>query len=208
MAPMKDALNLVLDGTAGELNEQQKKFLVILNRNMERLIRMVNDLLDLSKIEAGNLQLRKEYISITYLLDEIVDSLRVYAGKKKIELSLESKEQLPEISCDKDRITQVIINLVMNGINFTPEGGKVTVVTKARQGKSVIVSVKDTGPGITPDEADALFNRFKQLTGSDKVKGTGLGLAISKAIIEMHEGRIWVESEAGKGSTFNFALPV
>lgn len=232
MAPMKDALSLVLDGTAGPLSEQQNKFLTILKNNMDRLTRLINDLLDLSKIEAGRMELKKELINISYLAKETIDSISVYAQRKNIELFFQGDEDLPQINCDKDRITQVIINLVMNAIKFTPEGGNVSVVVTRDEGRGmkdegrrtkddgrmrpssvvprppICVSVADTGPGMSQDELDVLFNRFKQLASPERVKGTGLGLSISKAIVEMHGGSIKIKSEVGKGSTFSFMLPV
>ncbi|NQT90541.1 MAG: PAS domain S-box protein [Candidatus Omnitrophica bacterium] len=211
MAPMKDALSLVVDGTAGPLTPEQKKFLSILDENMDRLTRLINDLLNLSKIEAGRMELKKEDVKIASLVKDTVDSIKVYAARKKIALSVEMDDALPRPMCDRDRITQVIINLVMNAVKFTPEGGKIAVRCRllTASGKKIVqVSVTDTGPGMLQEEADLLFNRFKQLVATDKVKGTGLGLAISKAIIDLHGGKIWVESEEGKGSTFKFTLPV
>jgi len=211
MAPMKEALSLVLDGTAGTISDTQKRFLSIINDNMERLVRLINDLLDLSKIEAGRMELKKEKVDISGLIKDTVESIRVYAVKKGINLSLAAGEQALNIECDKDRITQVIINLVMNAVKFTPENGAVRVDAgrpTSNGDRYILVSVTDTGPGMTLEEADALFNRFKQLDRPEKVKGTGLGLAISKAIIEMHGGKIWVESESGKSSAFKFTLPI
>lgn len=223
MAPMKDALSLVLDGTAGPLADSQKKFLTILDTNMQRLVRLINDLLDLSRIEAGRIELKKETVDISALVKDTVESIRVYVVKKGISLSIIDEGKPLKIECDRDRIIQVVINLVMNAIKFTPEGGSVTVETrihadkntddrgyprKSASTKFAEICVKDTGPGLTPDEADALFNRFKQLASPEKVQGTGLGLAISKAIVETHGGRIWVESEPDKGSKFVFTLPV
>lgn len=231
MAPMKDALALVLDGTAGDLNEQQKKFLTLLDNNMNRLVRLINDLLDLSKIQAGRMELKKEKLNPAYIVKEVVESIHAFADKKNIKLTVDVKEDLPQVKCDKDRVTQVIINLVMNAIKFTPEGGKVSVACRlssylvnresylakkrdtsdeirATDRNFVEISVTDTGPGMTQEQADMLFNRFKQLVSPQAVRGTGLGLAISKAMVEMHGGRIWVDSELRKGSTFSFTLPV
>tara|TARA_Y100000031_G_scaffold139371_1_gene166019 strand:- start:683 stop:2227 length:1545 start_codon:yes stop_codon:yes gene_type:complete len=211
MAPMKDALGLVLDETAGPLNEKQKKFLLLLDNNMNRLVRLINDLLDLSKIEAGKMPINKEMINIGYVVKDTVESIRLYATKKNIDLAIKVEKALPQISCDIDRITQVIVNLVMNAIKFTPEDGKIRIKIECPKGKNkkfIEVSIKDTGPGMTQERADLLFNRFKQLVSPSAVKGTGLGLSISKAIIEMHGGAIQLESKPGKGSTFKFTLPI
>ncbi|MFH1791728.1 MAG: PAS domain S-box protein [Candidatus Omnitrophota bacterium] len=211
MVPMKDSLSLLLDESAGPINDQQRKFLAILKNNVDRLLRLVNDLLDMSKIEAGKMELKEEPLNLPALVKETAESVRVYAARKNITLAIESEEGLPVVTCDRDRITQVIINIVMNAFKFAPEGGRVEVSCKAylkKNGNSyVMVSVKDNGPGIKQDEAMALFDRFKQIAMPERVQGTGLGLAISKAIIEMHKGAIWVESEPGRGSAFNFILP-
>jgi PAS domain S-box-containing protein len=212
LAPMKDALGIVLDGTAGELNEQQKRFLAILDTNMHRLGRLIDDLLDLSKIQAGRLELKKEKVDTIRLLEEVAASMRFLAEKKNIELSFDFPEDLPQTYCDRDRIIQVMLNLITNAIKFTPEGGQVSVKVSEYQSvkeKDVIqVAVSDSGPGMSAEETDTLFDRFKQLSHPEAIKGTGLGLALSKAIIQMHGGRIWVESQVGKGSTFKFTLPV
>ncbi len=210
MAPMQDALGIVLDGSAGPLTDQQRKFLLVLKNNIDRLIRLINDLLDLSKIEAGRMELRKEPLNVGVLLRETAESVRTYAEKRNIKLAVRVREDLPSVPADRDRIVHVIVNLLMNALKFTPEGGKVAVSSRllsADGGGNVEVMIEDTGPGMTSEEADVLFNRFKQLVSTERVKGTGLGLAISKAIIEMHGGKIWVESQAGKGSKFIFILP-
>jgi len=213
MSPMKDALSLVIDGTAGPITEQQHKFLKILDNNVDRLLRLVNDLLDLSKIEAGKMEMNREILSLENVVKEAVDSIEAYADKKSIKLTVAAEEHLPQISIDRDRIIQIIINLVMNAFKFTPEKGKVDVSIAKLQAdgakkKYIEVCVADNGPGMISGEANALFNRFKQLVSPEQVKGTGLGLSISKAIVEMHGGRIWVESEPGKGSKFYFTLPI
>lgn len=212
MAPMKDALGIVLDGTAGPINDEQKKFLSLVNMNMERLIRLINDLLDLSKIEAGKMELKTQSVDIVKMLKDSVDSIKVYAAKKNIKLTFNSDLESQSMMCDPDRITQVIINLVMNAIKFTPENGAVSVKVSGypsvQENSAVNVAVSDTGPGLAAEEVDVLFNRFKQLVSTERVKGTGLGLSISKALVEMHGGRMWVESEPGRGATFNFTLPI
>lgn len=225
MAPMKEALNLVLDGTAGPLTKDQSKFLGILDSNMDRLIRLINDLLDLSKIEAGKIELVRTNVDIKQLISETTASVRPYADTKKITISTKVGDGVPTVDCDKDRITQVMMNLLTNALKFTPEEGSIRIALRAVRGapedlrttpgaqriarsEFIEISVCDSGPGMTQDEALTLFGRFKQLVQPQGIKGTGLGLAISKAIIDMHGGKMWVESEVGKGSCFKFTLPI
>ena len=171
-----------------------------------RLLNLINDLLDLSKIEAGHLALDKEVFHLhdVYLVVEPI--LRQQADSKELLLRFEGDD--PAVHADYQRISQVMINLIGNAIKFTEHGG-VTVRTSTAQGKA-IVSVIDTGIGISEQELPVIFHRFRQADGSSSRRkgGTGLGLAISRSLIEMHGGRIWVESRPGKGSTFSFTIPV
>ena len=178
---------------------------------MDRLVRLINDLLDLSKIEAGKMELKREDVDINLILKEVAGYMGFYVGRKNITLSVEYGEDIPHVACDRDRILQVVINLVMNAIKFTPHGGSIIIksrLSKQNEAGSVEVSVRDTGSGMSDEEANSLFNRFKQLASPYHAKGTGLGLAISKALVDMHGGKIWVESGPGKGSDFKFTLPV
>jgi len=206
MAPMKESLSLILDGTAGPLTEQQKKFLNILKNNIDRLLRLVNDLLDLSKLEAGRVELQKAPADLNSLVKESLESLSLFARSKNISLSAELDPEIKAVNCDHDRITQVVINLLNNSIKFTPDGGRVVAGTKKMPDGPIEVFVSDNGPGMTRDESSTLFDRYRQLSSNSNIKGTGLGLAISKAIVEMHGGKIWVESEKGAGSAFKFTL--
>jgi len=153
------------------------------------------------------MELKREPLNMAHFLKEVVGSLHVFADKRKIKMSIKADRKPLQSDIDKDRITQVIINLTMNAIKFTPEGGKINIALSRPSTKYAQVSVQGTGPGIAQEEANMLFNRFKQLVSPGAMKGAGLGLAISKAIVEMHGGKIWVESKPGKGSTFNFTLP-
>ena len=208
MAPMKESLSLILDGTAGPVTEQQKKFLNILKNNIDRLLRLVNDLLDLSKLEAGRVELQKAPVNLNLLVKECLESLALFAQSKNISLGADLDDSISTVNCDHDRITQVVINLLNNSIKFTPDGGSIVAGTRAVSDGTVEVFVKDNGPGMTKEESAVLFDRYIQLSSKSNIKGTGLGLAISKAIIEMHGGQIWVESEKGAGSTFKFTLPL
>jgi signal transduction histidine kinase len=208
MAPMKESLAIVLEGIAGPVTEKQKKFLQILDNNMERLLRLINDLLDMSKIEAGKIELDRKPNKIGAVLHDAVDGLSMYASGKNIHLLLEDISKMPELNFDRDRIMQVVINLINNALKFTPGGGRVSVSARPVQDGFYEVSVADTGPGMSKEDMAGLFDKYRQLAVQSKVKGTGLGLAISKAIVEMHGGKIWAESEKGRGSVFRFTLPM
>jgi len=187
---------------------------------------LISDLLDISRIENGNLKLKKVKTEIKALIAKTVESLDMIARKNKINIIQEIEDGLPDIECDVDRITQVLINLIGNSLKFTSAGGTITVVSRQSSAvskdeklstndyslstKYIEISVKDTGVGIDEKDIAKLFSRFGQLDGSltRRAGGTGLGLAISKDLVEMHGGKIWVESELGKGSTFRFTLPI
>jgi signal transduction histidine kinase len=170
---------------------------------------LINDLLDLARIEAGKMELKAMRISLGGLVYEIVETLRPIATERSITLKAMAPELWVLVWADRDKITQVLMNLIGNAIKFTPPQGRV-VVSTIRNGKEwVQVSVEDTGPGISAQEKEKIFDKFYQVAGEEKQKpkGTGLGLAISKSLVELHGGKIWVESEPGRGSTFSFTLP-
>ncbi len=206
MAPMKEALGVVLEEVAGPLNEKQKKFLEMVSGNMQRLGRMVDELLDLSKMEAGRMDLKKKDVDLDSLICGVVDSIGPMAEKKCVKIN--SNVHIGGVvSCDPDKIQQVLYNLIVNAVKFSPERADVSVVATAGEGLAR-VSVSDEGPGIGKAEIGLLFDRYRQLSTSAGIKGTGLGLAISKSIIDLHGGKMWVESSPGKGSTFSFSIPI
>jgi PAS domain S-box-containing protein len=217
MAPLHDALELVLDGTAGPLTDNQQRFLTLASHNMDRLVRLINDLLDLAKIESGKMELQTHPVNMQPLIQLCVDTIHVTAMKKHITVSTCIQDDVPIVTCDEDWVTQVLMNLLTNAIKFTPDGG--TIVIRASrmdaegadapwQPERLMIQVEDSGPGLSDQQAEALFNRFKQIAGPEQIKGTGLGLAIAKSIVEMHEGKIWVESALGHGASFNVTLPI
>jgi signal transduction histidine kinase len=169
---------------------------------------LISDVLDLSKIEAGQLVLELSDYCIEDIAQTVRSTLEPLAADKKLGFKVEVAPRLPSGRGDGRRLTQVLINLVGNAIKFT-DAGEVGIKAEANNG-SFHVSVSDTGPGISADDQQRLFQEFQQAdnTITKKKGGTGLGLAISKRIIEMHGGRIWVESQPGQGSTFAFTLPV
>lgn len=199
---------LMADGAYGEPSEKMLGILQRLEANGKHLLGLINDVLDLSKIEAGQLVLELSDYSIQDIAQTVRSTLEPLAADKKLGFKVEVAPQLPSGHGDGRRLTQVLINLVGNAIKFT-DTGEVAIKAEAHNG-SFHVSVRDTGPGISSADQAKLFQEFQQADNAitRKKGGTGLGLAISKRIIEMHGGRIWVESKPGQGSTFTFTLPV
>jgi PAS domain S-box-containing protein len=205
LANMRLSLAYLSDGSAGELNEKQKEVLGIAQRNTERLIRLVTDLLDISKIEAGKMKLEKEEVLIAPLLDEVIIANGEEVSRKKMVLEKNFSESAGSVWADRDKLTQVMINLLSNAIKYTREGGKI-ILGLSGAPKEIRFEISDSGPGIAREDFCRLFDKFDRLT-AEREEGTGLGLSITKDIIELHKGRIWVESELGKGSKFIFTLP-
>jgi signal transduction histidine kinase len=199
---------LMADGAYGEPSEKMVGILQRLEANGRHLLGLINDVLDLSKIEAGQLELELSDYCMQDIAQTVRSTLEPLAADKKLGFKVEVAPQLPSGHGDGRRLTQVLINLVGNAIKFT-DAGEVAIKAEAHNG-SFHVSVRDTGPGISADDQAKLFQEFQQADNAitRKKGGTGLGLAISKRIIEMHGGRIWVESQPGQGSTFTFTLPV
>ena len=206
LTAIKEAINVVEDGTAGPLNKHQADFLVLAKRNVDRLHRLINDTLDFSKIERGDFHLDLRMHDLNALTSEVVQQQRLAAKKEGLQLEQSLDDRLYEVRFDPDRISQVLVNLVGNAIRHG--GGGWVEVTTSKVGDEAVVKVQDAGSGIPTQKLEHIFEAFVQLsTGPGrKVGGTGLGLAICKQIIELHGGRIWVESEVGKGSAFYFAL--
>jgi signal transduction histidine kinase len=192
----------------GEVNEKQEEYLDDILTSANHLLALINDVLDLSKVEAGQVELEIAPFSLREALERGVVMVKEWATKNGIGLTLEADPHVELVEADERRIRQVIYNLLSNAVKFTPEGGSVTVSSAQLDGE-VHVSVADTGPGIAPEDQARIFEQFQQTeVGAKEREGTGLGLALSKMLIELHGGRIWVESEVGNGSTFTFALPV
>jgi signal transduction histidine kinase len=199
---------LMADGAYGEPSEKMLGVLKRLEANGKHLLGLINDVLDLSKIEAGQLVLELSDYCIQDIALTVRGTLEPLAADKKLAFKVEMAGELPPGRGDGRRLTQVLINLVGNAIKFT-DAGEVTIKAEANNG-AFYVSVRDTGSGISAVDQTKLFQEFQQADNAitRKKGGTGLGLAISKRIIEMHGGRIWVESQPGHGSTFAFSLPV
>jgi signal transduction histidine kinase len=199
---------LMADGAYGEPSEKMLGILKRLEANGKHLLGLINDVLDLSKIEAGQLVLELSDYSVQDIAQTVRSTLEPLAADKKLAFKLELAPELPAGHGDGRRLTQVLINLVGNAIKFT-DAGEVAIKAEANNG-SFHVSVRDTGPGISAADQAKLFQEFQQADNAitKKKGGTGLGLAISKRIVEMHGGKIWVESQAGQGATFAFTLPI
>ena len=203
-------IDLFLTGATGNLNEKAKKFLRIMERNSNRLARFIDDLLDMARIERGKMEIRKESLVIFPIVSETVELMKPQADEKNIEIAMNIPDNLPLVLIDGDRTRQVITNLLSNSIKFTPEKGKISI--KIRDDKKYLeVSLSDTGIGIPAEQISKIFDKFEQVREiRERVKGprgTGLGLAIVKSLVEAQGGKIWVESEVDKGSTFYFTLP-
>lgn len=204
---VKEGLSIVLEGLTGEVSPEQKEVLSISKRCVDRLVRLVNDVLAFHKLEAGVIEFHMRKESLTRLIEEVEASMRPLVENKNLVLKLELQKDLPEIEMDRDKIVQVLTNFLQNAIKFTLQG-EITI-TSAPDPAGVKVSVKDTGIGIQQKDVPKLFRKFGQLESAKLVApgGTGLGLAISKMIVERHHGRVEIESQFKKGSVFSFTLP-
>ena len=192
----------------GELNEKQEEYLDDILSSGNHLLSLINDVLDLSKVEAGQVELEVTDFSLREALERGVVMVRERAVESGVQLSLELAPTVDRVEGDERRLRQVIFNLLSNAVKFTPEGGSV-VVASARVNGEAQVSVADTGPGIAAEDQERIFEEFQQTAvGVEQSEGTGLGLALSKRLVELHGGRIWVESEPGHGSRFVFTLPI
>jgi signal transduction histidine kinase len=199
---------VLLDPSLKVSDEEQSQFLTDVLSSGKHLLGLINEILDLAKIEAGKLELQIEPALLQDVVEAVSNTMRSLAVKKSIDLRVESDERLAPFPMDGARVKQVLLNLVGNAIKFTPEGGRVWVRAGSMNG-DVRVEVGDTGPGIPDHDHERIFLEFQQ-AGSDsgKPQGTGLGLALAKKFVEMHGGKIWLESEVGKGSRFFFTLPI
>ena len=199
---------VLTDRMFGELNEKQEEYLKDIYASGTHLLSLINDILDLSKIEAGRMELELTDFDLPTALDNALMLVRERAGRRSITLQTSVDERLGQIQADERKIQQVVLNLLSNAIKFTPEGGRIEVGAVPKDG-FVEVSVSDTGVGIAPEDQEAIFEEFRQVgTAEKKAEGTGLGLTLCRKFIELHGGRIWVKSRVGAGSTFTFTIPV
>ncbi len=213
MTSIKGYVDIMLMGVAGDLSEQQMRFLSVVQQNTERLTILVNDLLDLSRIEAGQVNLTFEPLDLRELIDEVMEEINrlTVVENKTMQFNIELPLDLPRIKGDPERIRQILINLLGNAFHYTPSNGIVKLKAH-RLGEEIQVDIKDDGVGIPPKEQERIFDRFYRGENHMVIAtaGTGLGLSIVAKLINMHHGRIWVQSSGieGEGSTFSFTLPV
>src|SRR5262249_14486981 len=201
---LRTPLNAVLGFTQvlqqklfGEVNAKQEEYLADIHGSADHLLDLINDVLDLSKVEAGQVELEKTTFSLREALERGVVMLRERATKGGVRLTIEPSPEVELVEGDERRIRQVVFNLLSNAVKLTPAGGSVEISSAKRNGE-VLVSVHDTGPGIAPEDQERIFEEFQQTdAGAEEQEGTGLGLALSKKLVELHGGRIWVESEPG-----------
>jgi two-component system sensor histidine kinase GlrK len=208
LTSIKEGTGLLLDGVGGQTTEKQRKLLSILAEESNRLIGLVNSLLDLSKMEAGMMAYNLEKTNLAPLIKKAVGEITPLVEAKEIKLDTEIPDDLPAVKLDPERILQVLRNLIGNAVKFTPKSGQVKVAARSVN-ETVEVAVKDTGPGIAPESLATIFDKFRQgsSNGAASANGTGLGLAIAKHIVTFHGGKIWAENHPDQGSSFIFVLP-
>jgi signal transduction histidine kinase len=193
----------------GELNEKQSEYVGDIFSSGRHLLSLINDILDLSKVEAGRMELDVTTFDLPLAIDNALTLVRERATRHGIKLHHAIDERLGDFAGDERKVKQILLNLLSNAVKFTPEGGRIDVDAALTDG-AVEISVSDTGIGIAAEDQETIFEEFRQVGAdySHKREGTGLGLTLTKKFVEMHGGKIWVASEVGKGSTFTFTLPI
>jgi signal transduction histidine kinase len=212
MTSIKGYADLLLMGAAGPVDKQQEQFLTTIKGNADRLSVLVNDLLNISKLDTGSDRIQSERVEVGVVLDRVLKSAEMRAGRegKAMRFTLDVPASLPQITADSNKLTQIFTNLVDNAYNYTYAGGSISVSVRD-QGDTVLVAIADTGIGIPDEFRERIWERFERNEEHAlvmDVAGTGLGLAIVKTLVEMHNGRVWFDSELGRGSTFYVALPI
>jgi signal transduction histidine kinase len=202
---------MALAGKAGPLNEKMQKYLERSYISVDRLINLVNGMLNVSRIESGRVELNKQAMNVYDLANDVMEEVRPKATEKGLQLSVQLVKDLPMVFADWNKIREVLTNFVGNSLKFTPIKGKISIAFNVKDG-FVQTSVLDTGVGIADEDKIKLFQKFglgqHSYTSAHTSGGSGLGLYISKSLIELHNGKVWVDSTVGKGSTFSFSLPI
>jgi two-component system, NtrC family, sensor histidine kinase GlrK len=208
LASIKEGIGLLQEGVGGTITDRQQRLLTILTEESNRLIGLVNSLLDIAKMEAGMMTYHFGHENLAPLIQRSIQEISPLMEAKKIKIWLDTSDELPHEKIDKERMLQVLRNLISNAVKFTPERGQI-IISAYRENRGLLFSVQDTGPGIPKENLHAIFEKFHQppVKTSEWTKGTGLGLAIVKNIIVAHGGEVWAESELGQGSTFFVLLP-
>jgi PAS domain S-box-containing protein len=209
LTSIKGFVDLLLDGEAGAVGEEQREFLEIVSSNANRLVLLINDILDISRIESGRTSLNRQSLDLSRLIRGTVGALRTQIEAKKLTLALDLPPDLPAVSGDTDRVQQILSNLLSNAYKYTPRGGTLAIEA-TRQERTVRVAIRDSGVGLSPDEQAQVFTKFFRVRNrsTQESGGTGLGLSITRSLVEMHGGEMTLSSVPGVGSTFSFTLPL
>jgi PAS domain S-box-containing protein len=202
---MKLSAQLLADGRLGSINSEQKELLTSIRDDSDRLTKIIGELLNITQLETGNIQLKIQHTAPASILDLALQAVQFQAGQRNISLVSKTDKILPEIQADAEKSTWVLINFLTNAIKFSPEGAEIKIWVHTK-GKVVLFTVRDQGPGIEEKYLRRIFDRYFKVPGSYEYGGSGLGLAISKEFIEAQNGSVWVKSEIGSGSTFGFSL--
>jgi len=199
--------DVLLEGMFGPLNERQEEYVRDIRDSGQHLLELINEILDLSKVEAGRMELEPALLSLPALLEQGLALVRERAARQRVTVSLTVADPVGEVWADEIKLKQVVVNLLTNAVKFTPVGGEIDVDARV-VGDEAVVSVRDTGVGIAAADQGRIFEAFQRGDRRASVEGTGLGLTLSKRFVELHGGRMWVQSALGAGSTFAFAIPV
>jgi signal transduction histidine kinase len=210
LTPIRGFVDLLRLSAGDLLNEEQHGFLRTIKSNADRLKYLIDDILDISRFEAGNIVLNFDDVNVGETIRDVVESLRLESEKKNMEVVVDIEPDLPAVVADQNRLAQVVLNLFSNAVRYTYEGGKITVRAFLNPAQLLQIEVVDTGVGMSPAQLQKLFRPFYRADNplKERVNGTGLGLSIAKSLVEQHNGEMWVSSELGKGSTFSFVLPL
>jgi signal transduction histidine kinase len=209
MTSIKGYSDLMLAGTTGQLNENQVAFLTTIRNNVNRMATLVSDLADISRIESGNLRIEPRSVPVWDVIDEVVTLTHTQVKQKNQTVTVQIPQELPKAWCDRNRLAQILTNLISNANKYTPEGGAILVEAICTEDK-IQIKIQDNGLGMTPEDQQKLFSKFFRSV-DEKIReapGTGLGLSITKNLIELQGGKVWFESEFRKGTTFYFTVPI